>query len=346
MKKLLLNIIKIAVPLALGLFLIWYIYKDLSQEDKSHIFTSFKTANYGWLLLSIVIGIFSHISRAYRWNILLKPMGFEPKLYNGFFAVMTGYLANMAFPRLGEVSRAAVFTKYEKVPFEKAFGTIMAERVIDMFILLSLTLFTIITQFHLLGGFLMDEVLNPLSKKFAGNITSKVIIAGCAISFVLLVYYIIKSKSKLIGEKLGNLFNGFLEGFKTVLKIERKAAFIFHSLLIWVLYFLMLWVCFFTLPETSNAGLGAVLAAFVFGSFGIIAVQGGIGAYPAILTKTLALYGIATPFAFAVGWIAWTGQSLMILIAGVSSIVLLPLVNKKRIDNEQSEHLKVQDISA
>jgi glycosyltransferase 2 family protein len=346
LKRLLLNILKIALPLALGIFLIWYIYKDLNQEEKLHIFTSFKTANYGWLLLSMVIGIVSHISRAYRWNILLKPMGFQPKLHNGFFAVMAGYLANMAFPRLGEVSRAAVFTKYEKVPFEKAFGTIMAERVIDLIILLSLTLFTVISQFNLLGAFLMEEVLDKIVAKFAGNLTSKVIFAGFAITFLLVFYYFIKSRSKVIGEKLGNLIKGFAEGFKTVLKIKNKAAFIFHSLLIWLLYFLMLLVCFYTLPETSEVGLGAVLASFVFGSFGIIAVQGGIGAYPAILTKTLALYGIATPFAFTLGWIAWSGQALMILIAGVSSIILLPLLNKKQSENEQSEHLKVQDISS
>jgi glycosyltransferase 2 family protein len=346
LKKLLLNILKVTLPLALGIFLIWFIYKDLNEEEKAHIFNSFKTADYGWLFLSMIIGVASHISRAYRWNILLNPMGFNPKVHNGFFAVMTGYLANMAFPRLGEVSRAAVFTKYEKIPFEKAFGTIMAERVIDMVILLSLSIFTVVSQFSLLGDFLMHEVLDKITDKLAGNITGKVVFAGVSITIFLLLYYFVKSKSKVISAKISNLLGGFIEGFKTVLKIERKAAFIFHSLLIWVLYFLMLMVCFYTLPETSILGLDAVLAAFVFGSFGIIAVQGGIGAYPAILTKTLALYGIATPFGFALGWIAWTGQSLMILIAGVSSIILLPLVNKNRTENEQSEHLKVQDLSS
>jgi glycosyltransferase 2 family protein len=344
LKKILLNILKVSAPLGLGIFLIWYIYKDLSEEDKINILQSFKNANYGWLLLSMFLGILSHISRALRWKILLEPMGFKPKTSNGFFAVMAGYLANMAFPRLGEVSRAAIFTKYEKVPFEKAFGTIMAERVIDMFILLSLTLFTIISQFQLLGNFLREEALAPIQQKLSGNHSTKVIVAGLAIVLSLGIFYGIKSKLGIITKKINDLLGGFAEGFKTVLKIKHKAAFVAHTIFIWLMYFLMLLVCFYTLPETSDVALGGVLAAFIMGSFGIIAVQGGIGAYPFIITKTLALYGVSTLPAFALGWIAWTGQSLMILIAGVSSIVLLPILNNKELRNEKSKHLTVQDI--
>jgi glycosyltransferase 2 family protein len=346
MKKAVTGILKVSIPLALGIFLIWFIYKDLSLQDKEHILQSFKTAEYRWIFLSMILGVFSHISRAYRWNILLKPLGHTASLKNNFFAIMVGYLANMAFPRLGEISRAAVVTKYEKIPFEKGFGTIMAERVVDMIILFVLTLITIASQMELLGGFLKKELLMPLKEKFSADQTAKVIFVGILLVFAIGTYYILKTKIKILWKKLKSFLLGFAEGFKTILKIEKKGMFLFHSLFIWLLYFLMLWVCFYSLPETANVSLGGVLSCFIFGSFGIIAVQGGIGAYPAILTKTLALYGIATPFAFALGWIAWTGQTLMILLTGLLSIILLPLTNKKTEGNEQHSDYKVKNISA
>ena len=346
MKNISINILKFSLPLALGILLIVYIYKDLSLEDKQSIITSFKNAKYSWISFSILLGIISHISRAHRWAILLEPMGFKPKLYNSFFAVMVGYLANLAFPRLGEVSRCAIMTKYEKIPFEKAFGTVMAERVIDMVILLSLTVFTILSQINLLSGFLKEEILIPLSLKFAENQTTKIIYFVIGIMLVIGVSYFLKKYIHKIYSKLKILIAGFSEGFKTILKIKNKALFIFHSLFIWVIYFFILYVCFFSLTETNDVSIDGVLSCFIFGSFGIIAVQGGIGAYPAILTKTLILYGIAAPFGFALGWIVWTGQTLMILVTGVVSILLLPAFNKKYLKDEQSSNYKVENISA
>ncbi len=292
------------------------------------------------------LGIISHLSRAIRWGILLKPMGYTPRVLNSFFAIMVGYLANMAFPRLGEVSRCAVMTKYEKIPLEKAFGTVMAERVIDLVILLSLTVFTITSQINLLGGFLKDEILIPLTTKFAGNQTDKIIYLGITTLLVMGIIYFIKKRINKIYAKLKSLLSGFGEGFKTIFKIKNKGLFIFHSILIWVLYFFMLYVCFLTLPQTSSVSLGGVLSCFIFGSFGIIAVQGGIGAYPAILTKTLLLYSVAAPFGFALGWIAWTAQTVMILILGVVSIILLPVLNKNSLKNEERSDFKVENISA
>lgn len=345
MKNVSIKILKFLLPLALGILLIFYIYKDLSESDKQFILSSFKNAEYGWIGLSVIFGLISHISRAYRWGILLEPMSYRPKLYNGFFAVMIGYLANMAFPRLGEISRCATITRYEKIPFEKAFGTVMAERVIDMIILLALTVLTILVQIDLLSAFLQKEIITPLALKFTGNHTAKIIYLILGVAFIIAVLYLLKKYIHKMYEKVRILIAGFAEGFKTVLKIKNKGLFIFHTLLIWIMYFFTLYVCFFSLPETSQISLGGVLSCFVFGSFGIIAVQGGIGAYQAIITKTLILYGVAAPFGFALGWIAWTGQTIMILAAGGVSILLLPVFNKKYPKNEQSSNYKIQNIS-
>ena len=339
MKKIFIHILKFSVPLGLGILLIWYIYKDLSAEDKNHIADAFRNANYWWILLSVFIGVLSHISRAYRWLILLNHMGYQPRLSNSFFSVMIGYIANLAFPRLGEVSRCAVMGKYEKIPFEKLFGTVLAERIIDMIMLFLITLFTILFQLTLLGNFLNEEVIIPLQAKFAGDnsgISLKTIVILSLTGLIIITFFLFKSKMKNIYTKVREMMLGFAEGLRTVFAIKRKGAFIFHTLLIWALYFLMLYVCFFSLEETKNVSLWGVLSAFVFGSFGIIAVQGGIGAYPAIVTKTLMLFGIAKTIGFAFGWIAWTGQFVMILVFGVISLIFLPITNKKVDQDEQA----------
>ena len=336
MKDKLIKALKFSVPVALGFFLIWYIYKDLSEKDKTHIFTSFKEANYFWIGVSIIFGVLSHVSRAMRWVMVVETLGYKPRVANSFFAVMIGYLINMVFPRLGEVSRCATMSKYEGVPFQNLFGTVIAERVIDLIILLSLTFITIVFQLDLIGGFVSEEILSPLMEKMSSSkegMASKLIFLLIALGVFSVLLYVLKTKSKAIYDKLKGIVYGFAEGFKTVLKVKNPGLFIFHSLSIWVLYYSSLHLSFFALKETSDAGVMAVLSSLVFGSFGIIAVQGGLGAYPLIVSKTLTLFGIALPIGFAFGWIVWTAQFLMILVLGLLSMIIIPNYNKSRLND-------------
>ena len=338
MKDKLIKALKFSVPVALGFFLIWYIYKDLSEKDKTHIFTSFKEANYFWIGVSIIFGVLSHVSRAMRWVMVVETLGYKPRVANSFFAVMIGYLINMVFPRLGEVSRCATMSKYEGVPFQNLFGTVIAERVIDLIILLSLTFITIVFQLDLIGGFVSEEILSPLMEKMSSSkegMASKLIFLLIALGVFSVLLYVLKTKSKAIYDKLKGIVYGFAEGFKTVLKVKNPGLFIFHSLSIWVLYYSSLHLSFFALKETSDAGVMAVLSSLVFGSFGIIAVQGGLGAYPLIVSKTLTLFGIALPIGFAFGWIVWTAQFLMILVLGLLSMIIIPNYNKGRLNDVQ-----------
>ena len=128
MKKQLLNLAKIILPLALGVGLIVYFLQSFSEEELVDIYRAFLEADYRWILFSLVFAVLSHLSRAYRWKFMLEPLGFKPKFTNSILAVLVGYLVNLAIPRAGEISRATVMTNYEKIPFEKAFGTIVAER--------------------------------------------------------------------------------------------------------------------------------------------------------------------------------------------------------------------------
>jgi uncharacterized protein (TIRG00374 family) len=329
-KPLISNFLKIAFSLGLGALLIWLIYKDLSPEDKQNIFNSFKKANYWWFALSFFLGVLSHISRAKRWNLLLNHMGYQPRLSTSFFSVMTGYLANMALPRLGEVTRCGVMGKAEKIPFEKLFGTVIAERVIDLIILMSIAGITVITQYSYLETFIQENVLQPMSQKSGEGSSFKLYVLIALAILIPAAYFLLRKKIPALIEKARDFLRGLFEGFRSVLQIKQRVEFIFHSLFIWVMYFLLYYVCFFCLPETSNVPMGGVFASFIAGSVGIIAVQGGIGAYHMLVTQALILYGVSKEFGFAFSWIAWAGQTSMILIVGFISVIALSFIRNTK----------------
>ncbi len=332
MKKNISSAIKILFFLAIGVFFIWLFLRQLTPEQKGEIWQSFITANYSWVILSIFIGILSHIVRAYRWRILMEPMGYHPKISNTFFAVMIGYLANMALPRLGEVTRCGVLNKYEKIPINNAIGTVIAERSIDMVMFILLFFVNLFMFFDELNHYVDEKVYKPLMDKLNISDETTTYLYMLLIVFVLIIglFFLIRKRiSHLkIYIKFKEVVLGLWHGLWSVTKIKKPYLFIFQSILIWVLYYLMVYVCLFSLAETSHLGWDAALSMLIFGSIGIMVVQGGIGIYPAIIAETLVLYNITNTYGYALGWLTWTAQTLMILVAGIASLILLPIYNK------------------
>ncbi len=327
------TVIKFIFFLGLGLLIIWLSLRNLTAIEKEEILKAFRTANYNWVILAIVLGIFSHILRSLRWKLFFEPMGYHPSLKNTFFAVMIGYFANMAFPRLGEVSRCGILAKYEKIPFNKAFGSVVTERAIDMILFILLFLLTIFTQIGTIDQYLHTNIYPRIYAKFENPATIRMMIYA-VIGIVLCILAILfLFRKKLAGSKivmkLRHLITGFWEGLKSLSGIRNPFLFVAYSLLIWVLYFFMLYVCFFCFPETGSLSLGAGLSALVLGSVGIMITPGGIGLYPAIIQETLRLYGTAMTTGLALGWIAWTAQTTMILVVGGLSLLLLSFNRNK-----------------
>lgn len=314
------KIIKIIIPLLLGIFLCWYAYAQFSEEQLYEIKEKFANANYFYIGLSIFMGFLSHVSRALRWQTLLTPMHYFPKTLNKIMAVFIGYLVNITIPRSGEVSRALVINRYDKVPFDKAFGTIISERVIDLIILLFLTAITFMLQFDVISGFLLDKI--PFWKLFF-----VLLILGMLGVFFL--YWMYSSKHTF-AQKLRGFFSGLKEGILSIAKLKQRRVFLLHTFFIWLMYFLMFYVAFFALPETSNVTLSIVLTAFVVGSFAIAFTNGGFGSYPFFIAEILALFGITLVAGTAFGWIVWISQFFMTLFFGGLSFMLLPIVNRKR----------------
>jgi uncharacterized protein (TIRG00374 family) len=332
LKKNIISLLKIIFFLAIGVFFIWIFLSKLTPDQKTEIWQSFVYADYTWVVFSIIIGICSHIVRALRWNILIETLGYKPKISNTFFAVMIGYLANMALPRLGEVTRCGVLAKYEKVPFNKSFGTVIVERSVDMVVFFALFFLNLIIFFDKINLYVQEKVYGPLGKKF--DISEKIglylLVFVLAIALVVGLFFILRKRLKKLHfyQKIADLLVGLWHGLWSVSKIKKPWTFVFQSILIWVLYYLMVYLCFFSLPETAHLGWDAALSLLIFGSIGIMVVQGGIGIYPVIIAETLVIYQVASTTGYALGWLIWTAQTLMILIAGVLSLILLPVLNK------------------
>ena len=302
--------------------MIWFSLSKLKPEDVDAIKTSFKTANYWWVALSLFFGVLSHLSRAYRWNFLLEPLGYKPKFANNVMAVLVAYLVNLMIPRAGEFARATAITKYEKIPFEKAFGTIVSERIADVIMLLSIMATAFFLQTKLLSSYLFKEETSSSNAIYY-------YLAGAAVAGIFFYRLIKKSTNPLI-QKVQKFVHGLIQGVISIFKMKKKWAFIFHTIFIWLMYILMFYVVTFALPETSNLPFGAIIVGFVVGGLSMALTNGGLGTYPVFVASAITLYGVEQNPALAFGWIMWTAQTLMVLIFGGLSFVFLPIYNKNR----------------
>ena len=322
-----LTLIKFVFFLGLGILIIWLSIRNLTLAEKDEIIHSFRIANYNWVFLAILLGILSHVIRSLRWRIFFEPMGYHPSFKNTFYAIMVGYFANMAFPRLGEVTRCGILAKYEKIPFNKSFGTVVTERALDLIIFFLLFLLTIFTQIGTLRDYLNNHVYPELQGKFIHPFSNSLFLFGIAGFFALVILLFLlfrkKIKNSKFYHKIGLLIHGFWEGFKSLSQIRKPVLFVFYSLAIWFLYFLMIYTCFFCFALKPTLSPGAGLSSLVLGTIGIMITPGGIGLYPAIIQETLLLYGLSRVTGLALGWIAWTAQTVMIFIVGGLSLILL-----------------------
>ncbi len=323
MSKKIQKIIFISLPILFGLGLIWYSLSKFSPSDFASIKNSFKTAHYSWVLLSVILAIMSHLSRAYRWQFLLEPLGYKPKYVNSVLTVLIAYLLNLAIPRSGEVARAAAISKYEDIPFHKAFGTIVAERVADVFMLSLIIGIAFIMQTKLLSEYLFkDNGSNPWDK---------IIILGSLALIVLILYFVFKKSKWTFILKIKEFFKGLLEGVMSIVHMKKKGVFIFHTFLIWILYVLMFYVVTFAIPETSHLPIGAIIVGFVVGGLSMALTNGGLGTYPVFVASVFILYGVENNPARAFGWIVWTSQTLMVLVFGGLAMFVLPIYNRKKV---------------
>jgi uncharacterized protein (TIRG00374 family) len=292
----------------------------------------FGNAIWFWLVISLFASLMSHVLRSLRWRMMLQPLGYNPKAYNTFFAVMIMYMANMAFPRLGELLRCTFITRYEKIPVEKTIGTMLTERLMDMICLLVLGVIMITTQYSIILNYFKSEYLsNPTATNYFT--TPKILIGILAmVIFIALAYFLFKyisSGTSTLIVKIRSIIRGLVDGIISVKNIQNKPLFLFYTVSIWLCYALTIFFCFKAVPETSMNGMGAAITCLFFGSLAIVAVQGGLGIYPIVVSKILLLYGTNESIGYAYGWLSWVIQTVLVLVIGFISMILMANLNKE-----------------
>jgi uncharacterized protein (TIRG00374 family) len=312
--------VKTLGPMALGIFFIWYSLSKFSSEELDQLWLNIKNVDLVWVILSFLMGILSHLSRAYRWKFLLEPVQIVPKFHNSFFCLMLGYLANLGVPRSGEVLRGASLASYENVKFEKTFGTIITERLLDLAMLLSVVGIASISQSDKIFEFFKSQNINPF---FGGIIIISIII------LLIIGFKIIKHSQLAFFQRIKGFISELFKGMKSVFSMKKKGYFIFHTILIWGLYLGMFYVLKFAFPSLQDLGIEAILVAFIFGAFAMSITNGGIGLYPIAIGLAFNAFGVSAATGEAFGWVMWGTQTGLVIIVGGLSFLILPLLNRR-----------------
>jgi len=333
LKKRLITVLEYLFFLGLGFGLLWLSFRKL---DYGEIRQDIIDADYYWLFIALFFAIAAHIIRALRWNMLINAMGYKTRLSTTFFAVMIGYLANTAVPRMGEFMRCGVLSKKEKIPFNSLFGTVISERLIDLIMLFVIIFLVIVFQIDLVGSFVGD-IFEPILHAIFTNFTSLILFVGGIFLLVgISIWFVWQSRRWIKRFRFYNKVRGFVDGLmngiKTVLKLKQKWLFIFYTILIWLLYAFMVYLPVYMLDETSQLIFVDGLTILAIGSLGIVApVPGGIGAYHFIVKSILVeLYAVEANAAGAFAAITHAGQTILNVVVGALSYFYMIVVNKKQ----------------
>lgn len=318
------------------------LYLAFRGVDFQILANQFKHAKYAWVLLSLCFSLGGFIIRALRWRLLIEPLGHTPGKVNTFYAVMIGYLANFAFPRIGELTKCGTLHKTEKIPLDSLIGTVIVERSIDVISMILLIFIIFFTKIHFFGNFLKNQIFNPALDGVARylDLYTVIWITILVILFLLVAVFIIFRK-KLLSQppvqKIVSIMKGVGSGLKTGFTMKRRGLFIFYTLLLWGFYFLMTWVVVYALPATAQLKPIDGLFILVIGSIGIaVPVQGGIGAFHWIVSSGLTLYNIPKEDGLAFATLSHESQALFIIILGSISLIMLAIKRRKK--REKVEH--------
>ena len=331
MNKRLISILQYTLFLGAGIFLVWWQLKGMTAAQKTQFTSALSNANY-WLIIPIVfMSLLSHLSRAYRWKLLLEPLDYYPKIKNVFAVTMVGYLANAAIPRLGEILKCTFLSKYEHIKVEKLVGSILIERTFDLFCFVLFIGMTVLIQVNKIGGFIKEKIAsfgnNAGMPLWAKGLMVATIIALIYFGLNLLVKKYPENKTIL---KVNNFFKGIGQGFIAIRNLKKRNQFIAHTLFIWAMYLLQIYVGFKAMEHTTELGMKAACSVLVLASFAMIITPNGIGLFPIFVMQTLILYGVDSAYGTAFGWLIWGVATCIILVVGFISLLLLPYINKQK----------------
>lgn len=332
MNKKILSLLQYVFFFGLGIFLVWWSLGKISPADWKEIQDAFLGTDYLMMLPVSLALLLSHYSRAVRWRILIGPLGHKPRMANTYIAVLVGYLANLALPRLGEILKCTLLARYEKIPAEKLVGTIVAERAFDLLCLMLTILAAFLLQRDLIGSYLTTHLNTIFNKQepSSGNGNLLLLLAAGSFILVLIIVLMRRNTHHNFLHKTKVILQGIWHGLTSVRHIRNKGWFIFHTLFIWTMYLVSIQLGALAMQGTHELEWMASLSMLATGSIAMILTPSGIGAYPIFIEGTLALYGIKSSIGIALGWMMWAVQFFLMLIAGFLALAVLPYFNKKQ----------------
>lgn len=339
MNKKVLSVLQYLLFLGLSIFLVWWSVRKISDKGWEDIKNAFRNADYLLILPVMICLLLSHYSRALRWKILMEPMGYKPRTFNTYMAVLIGYMANLAVPRLGEVLKCTILARYEKVPADKLVGTIVAERAFDVLCLVLVIVITILTQAHVIGGYINETLNKIIHSKTDSLSASKIIMLLVLLGVVIAGVIILFKKFSHIRfiQKIKTIFEGIWHGITSVRYLKNKGWFVFHTIFIWSMYLMSVQIGFWAMKDTSIYGIPHALSVLTMGSLAMIvpAPGGGIGVYAWFVQNTMAIYGLRDSLGFAFGQLMWSVQFFFSLVSGAIALSLLPYFNKRNVVHEK-----------
>ncbi len=326
MKKALLTIVQYIVFLGLGIWIIYHMLHQLTDQQTTELVNAMKSINAWYLIPICFVGFLSHFFRALRWRYLLETVDMYPTVTNTTFAVFIGYITNLAVPRAGEVAKCTVLAKYEKLPAHKIIGTIVAERAFDIVCLLVIALTAFFSQMQIINDYI-GESFKELPAKLERNkgMLAMTLVGIGVFIFILFLFY-----RRVKDNKIGQFMKEMTHGILSILRMKKRWQFIGYTFLIWLMYLVQIYIGLKSLPDTHLLTPLAALVVLVYGSVGMIITPGGIGLYPYLVAQILAAYAIPQIPAQAFGWIAWVVQTAIIIVVGVFSLLFIHTYNKRR----------------
>ena len=310
--------LKNLLPIFIGVFCIYYSFKDISFSEFKEYFTKI---NYLWVFVGISLGALSHISRSYRWKFLIEPLGYKLGFINSVLTVFSAYLINYTVPRAGDIARGTMISKYENIPFEKAIGTIVAERAVDVLCILIIIVIGLILEF--------DKISNKLIDFVEKSDFSTVLFYILIVVIVTTTFYLIIKRFKFY-KKIKSFLSGLIDGITIIFKMKKRNQFIFHSIFIWLMYVLMFYFTSKAFVDLNQITFFQLTISFTLAALSIMLSNGGIGIYPLAVEESLGWYGIQSATGLAFGWVMWLSQTLMVVIFGGLSLFILPFINRNK----------------
>lgn len=326
MKKKLFSVLQYILFLGIGISLTWWQLGKLTPSEWDEFKKSLLNANYIVLLPVFVLMILGHISRAMRWKILIEPLGYHPKTANTFYATMCGYFANTFLPRAGEILRCTLLSRYEKIPVTKLFGTILLERVFDLFCYFLVIVITFLIQIETVNGFIREKIKQLTTQRTIPFWVIIVFILLFASLILIIIRWVLKkNKEHRLVMKLHGIYIGLREGFSSILHLKKRKTFIAHTIFIWSTYLFEIYVGFFALSETSTLPLGAAFSVLSLATLAMIVSPGGLGAFPVAVQQVLLIYGLNN---ISFGWLMWGVTTGIVVVVGMLCFGLLIYQNK------------------